>query len=532
MSDQIEHSLPNSDDAEQLCLGSILLDNEQIDLCMKYFGPEDLYSPFRRHIFAAMVELRQQGQVIDHVTIIENIKARDKNADNWLSGTEIVNLTFGLPYNVNLTEAAQTIKKHSISRQAIRLANHVTRDLVAGDVDPSEVIAHLEQQAMQLSTKLDLQRTEGSTGFIELAQISPVVQAQFEAYHRGEATGVQTGMHELDHILDGGGLQRKGTYVVGGREKSGKTSLALGWCGDIVISQHKSALIVTLEMSKEGIFKRLYSQYTGIPYYMFRPGFYDTNLDNPYTRAIQGLAEFSKFPFRVSDNLFTMESIYRHCAKAIELGHKPGNTPVGVIMLDYLQLIGMDDSRLSTVERVTRVSRWIKMLASDLDVPVIVMSSLNRTGLSDEGREPDVDNLRDSGSIAFDAEAVVFVHNPSYIPGKPYVQKQITDYILILSRQRNGPTARINMKLIGPYMQFITETDYNKYQSHKDGMPMSKGQQVLQEREVDDLWDTDDETRGGPNTTISDGDDDKNVTGRGSNDSWDWNDDVDDGWDE
>jgi replicative DNA helicase len=491
MTDELEKELPNSEESEQVCLGSIILDNSAMDTCVKFFGPEDLYNPWHRTIYKAMVTLYSNKQKIDPILILEEVKKGNPIGPE-LSVTQLVNLTMGVPHILNIEEYAKQIRTHSLSRQAIKLAGVVRRDLLAGDVDPAEVLGKLEQRAMALSTKLNIERNDGPNGFVRVVDLASTVEAQFHSYHKGESTGVLTGFYELDSILDGGGLQKKGSYVIGGREKSGKTSLALDMCEHITTKQHKGSLIVTLEMSKETMFKRLYSKYTGIPYYMFRPGFYDTNLDNPYTRAVEGLKEFAQFPFFIADNLFTMDEIYRHCAKLIELGYKEGQVEVGVIVLDYLQLIGIADTRVPTVERVTRVSRDIKRLASDLDVPVIVMSNLNRTRLSEEGQEPDTDNLRESGSIAFDAEAIMFVHNPSYIPGKPYEQKDITDYLLILSRQRNGPTGRFNMKLIGPYMQFMSETDYNK--SHGvDTLPPSQGQQHKKAKSLEDLWDDEDD---------------------------------------
>lgn len=523
----LENPLPSSDEAEQVCLGAVLLYNEILEQCTRHFGPEDLYSPFNRRVYEAMIELHQQGRKIDPITIMEVFKTKEDRADQYISITQIANLCMGLPYFSDVTEWALIIKKHSISRQALRLANNVTRDLLAGDVDPAEVIGKLEQRAMQLSTKLDSDRKDGTTGFITVKELVPVIEAQFEAYHRGESTGVPTGMIELDHILDGGGLQKKGTYVIGGREKSGKTSLALDWCYNISAIEGKTSLILTLEMSKETMLKRLYAKHTGIPYYRFRPGLYDSSMDNTYTRAMKGLPAFGNIPFKISDSLYVMEDIYRHCVKQVELGMKEGQKEVGVIMLDYLQLIGLADSRVPTLERVTKVSRQVKILASDLDVPVVVMSSLNRTRLSEEGQEPDTDNLRESGSIAFDAEAVLFVHNPSYVPGKPYEAKEITDYVLILNRQRNGPPARFPMKLIGSYMQFLTENDFNKSLGAGDAV-QSKGQMFLKEQEIHNAWDNDDQEVWEDRTTDT-GDDKANGNGK-TGSALDTGEPDDDGW--
>ena len=490
----LEKELPSNEDAENTCLGSIILDNEVIDICVKYFGPEDLYNPFSRAVYKAMLTLRQEQKPIDPITIGEELK-REGPIDSFGGVSRITQLTFGVPIISNIEEYAQAIKTHSLTRQAIRLCTNIQRDLLSDDVDPATIIGKLEQKAIHLSTALNVERKDDPIGFARVNDIVPSMREQFERYHRNEASGVKTGMDNLDTMLDGGGLQGKATYLIAGAEKSGKTSLALDWMEDIVTQQNKTALIVTLEMSKETLAKRLYSKHTGIPYYMFRPGFYDSPTDNVYTRAIEGLEKFSKYPFKITDNLFRMDAIARYCAKEVEQGFKEGNTPVGVILLDYLQLITPTGTHGNREQQVASVSRDIKLLSADLDVPIVVMSNMNRVGMA-EGQEPDTYNLRDSGSLAFDAEAVMFVHNPAYVPGKPYERQEITDMVLILARQRNGPTGRIPLKFIGPYMQFMTESQYAKsFGDPKTDkrIPESKGQLFERKAEIENLWDEDDD---------------------------------------
>lgn len=492
----LEKSLPSAEDAETACLGSIILDNECIDTCMKYFGPSDLYSPHNNRVYAAMIELRQSGKVIDPI-VIGDIMKRDGSLESFGGVSRITNLTMGVPhYSIeSLEEWAKKIRTHSLTRQAIRLCNNITRDLLSDDVDAEYAIGKLEQKAIHISTALNNERKDDPIGFTEVNAIIPTIRAQFERYNRGESTGVKTGMRELDDKLDGGGLQGKAAYLVAGAEKSGKTSLALDWLEDIVTQQNKTGLIVTLEMSKETLLKRLYSKHTGIPYYMFRPGFYDTAKDNVYTRAIEGLDAFGKFPFKITDNLFQMDAIARHVSKEVEMGFKDGNTPIGAVLIDYLQLITPSGSHGNREQQVASVSRGIKMLSNDLDVPIIVMSNMNRVGMA-EGQEPDTYNLRESGSLAYDAEAVMFVHDPAYVPGKAYVRPEVADMVLILSRQRNGPTGRIPLKFIGPYMQFMTEPQYLKAfgnQKVDQNVPSSKGQLFEKQAEIENLWEMDDD---------------------------------------
>jgi replicative DNA helicase len=287
-------------------------------------------------------------------------------------------------------------------------------------------------------------------------------------------------------MLDGGGLQPGGVYLCAGAEKSGKTSLALdmGYHGAVV--EGCTVPIVTAEMAKANLAKRLYSAHSGIPYFKFRPGLYDSETDKVYTRAVEGLDDFAKYPIIIADKLYGVGEISRHLRRVCEKAQKIGK-PVKFAIIDYLQLLIWDMGKASsTYERVSAISRQLKILAMELGIALIVMSSLNREGLG-EGQVPDAKNLRDSGTLAFDCEALLILWNPAYVPGKLYEPKPITDMLLIVSRQRNGPSGNIPVKFIGQYMQFMTLSQYTK--AFKTDEIQSRGQQIADEQELDTLWD-------------------------------------------
>lgn len=448
--------LPWNDQSEQVVLGLPLLDNTLMEYVVHDLEPKDFYIPWRGHVFRAMQSLYSMGRPIDPITIHEELK-RFKIADSISKGV-LGNLTSGLPLirDEFLQEHAKIVRDTSIARKAIRMLSARIRDLLSEEYDVETVIAEAEAKIVQLNTSYRKGPNNTEQGFAAVNDIVPSITEQFDNYNKGVQTGVKTGMRELDTMLDGGGLQSKATYLVSGIEKSGKTSLALGWGGNIAINQNKTVPIVTLEMSKETLTKRLYSQYSGIPYYMFRPGFHGEY----YEEARKGLIEFAKFPFQIADNLFHWSEIRRYCERMVESGIRGDIPEVGAFIFDYAQLITMDVDRVQKgQEETTAVSRHTKMLASDLDKPVILMSSLSRQGLT-EGQEPDTFNLRGSQALAYDAEAVMFIHDPAYKPGKAYVHQEITDMVLILNRQRNGPTGRIPLKRVGPCMKFLTEEEY------------------------------------------------------------------------
>lgn len=309
---------------------------------------------------------------------------------------------------------------------------------------------------------------------------------QFDNYKNNISSGVKTGMDKLDQMLDGGGLQEGGLYLVGASEKAGKTSLALQWGMEVAYNQGYEVDVVTTEMAKATLAKRLFSQYTGIPYSVFRPGFYGKF----YLKAMKDLIAFSEIPIRIGDRLRTVEVISNRLRRRVENGHRKGQRQVGLGIIDYMQLIELDNAtKKNRTDVVAEISRRFKLLATELGIPLVIMSSLNRLGMT-EGQRPDTFNLRDSGTLAFDAEAVFFLHNSLYVPGKKYVPQEITDIDLIVSRQRNGPTGDIPLKFIGPYMQFMTESQYAKYSVGEEQAQKPMGQRIIipSDKTLGDIW--------------------------------------------
>jgi replicative DNA helicase len=486
----LEKALPSNEDAEKVILGSIQLYNECGEYAFRSLVPLDFYNPFHRHVFQAMLDLWQLERQIDPITITEIMKLGGLDPMVFGGTTRITDLSMGLPHFSDISEYVDIVKSNSVRRSTIRLCNTITNEMLAGEDPVASVLELAESKLLTLNNRVHAEDVGNvDKGFWDIGDIVPTLEQQFKDYHAGIASGAATGMKELDEMLDGGGLQPGGIYVVAASEKTGKTSLALDWAYHAVTQQDLTVPIVTLEMSKENMAKRLYSAHAGIPYYMFRPGFYDSGTDKSYTRAIEGLTAFGKFPIKIADRLFGFTEIARNVRRVVEIGQKTGK-PVKYVIIDYLQLIGDDVTGKGTTreQEVSRISRNLKKLAADLGIAIVIMSSLNREGLK-EGAEPGPLNLRDSGAIAFDAEALMFLHNPAFIPGKPYEARQITDITFILSRQRNGPTGRFNLKFIGPYMQFMTEVQYRKFAQKKDEIPPSLGQDFVNEVAMDKLWD-------------------------------------------
>lgn len=491
-----DRPLPSSADTERHVIGAIQLDNDMMDVARDIIGHEDFYNPLNRKMFRAMEALHDEGQLIDPIHIAEKIKATEGVHPDSLGGVAtITQMTMGLSHfdRKTMTKHCQIVKKKSLARTTIKLCAQITAECLDEEEEIGNVLESAETRILAVVNDLNRGGQTGREGFYDLSEITPQMQAQFEAYNRGETNGVSTGMKEVDDKLDGGGLQKQGVYLVAASEKAGKTSLALDWTYNVSMVQGHRSLVSTGEMNRVTLAKRIYSAHTGIPFFMFRPGFSDSREYKAYSQAISGLKDFGKIPIKIAEDLTTMGKIERHFRRAVEQGHKPNQIPVELAVIDYLQLVELDgiENNGNRADVVSKISRRIKKLAASLDIPIVVMSSLNRLGLT-EGQRPDTFNLRESQQLAFDAEAVFFLHNPAYVPGKPYTPQEVTSIDLIIARQRNGPTGDIPLRFIGPYMQFMTETQYASHigDTSKDTtVPQSTGQKIKSEEDLSSLWD-------------------------------------------
>lgn len=459
-----DRPLPHNTEAEEGLIGVVLMSPNLLDYA-RDLEPSDFYHPFLREVWEAILQLDGEGLEIDHVNVLERVE------NEHITATFLLGLGVGVPPLVTIVKShVNIIKGHSIKRKLLFKIVKLERDILEGDTSAGTIVAEAESAILTLNDKLHV-KGEDSIGFRKLHTITDEMAEQFVNYHEGIATGVPTGMPEIDEMLDGGGLQKGAMYVLGASEKVGKTSLVLDWIDYTAKVTKKRALVATLEMAMIVMAKRLFSKHAGISYYRFRPGF----KGKEYERAFQELEDFGKVPIEIADNLFGLSQIALYARRAVEQGYKSGKPEdeVGLLFIDYLQLVEDDTGQTTTTREreIAKISRRLRKLSIELDIPIVVVSNLNREGLGAvinekkalEAVRPSTRNLRDSGAIGFDAEAVMFLHNPAYIPGRPYQPMPHTPIEFIMDRQRNGPTGTIPMMFIGEFMQFFTQSQYRAF---------------------------------------------------------------------
>jgi len=481
----LEQPLPNAEQQEKAVLGSVFINLEVLDKLEAKLVPAEFYHPLYRRVYETMLLMKERGKAIDPLTVTDNFREIGVNPESYGGIVTISDLTYGLPWvgDNAIDEYIAEIKKASILRRIITLTNSVQRDVLVGDDSAEIILRSAEEGILKLGANLKtvLHPDQSGPDYADLREIAKTLKTQFDNYRSGQATGIPTGMLEVDEALDGGGLQPSGLYVVGGKQKHGKTALVLGWAEHCAMILRKRVAVVNLEMSKETLSKRLFSAYTGISYSAFRPGFGSNGTENLYAKAIDALNSFADIPITIADKVFTLAHVRQFVIRVMAQAAK-NNEEFGFLVVDYLQLLQGGQGR-SKEEEISNISTGLKRIASELGIPIVALTNMNRAkfGTAEAGtaEEPDVDSFRYSGQIAFDAEAAFILHDPLRIQGKPYEQKAITDMVLIIPIQRNGPTARIPVKLIGRYMQFMTESEYKFHfgdTSEDKEVPETKGQ--------------------------------------------------------
>ena len=456
---QLTRPLPFSHESEQWVLGHAMLDAEFAEQIFSLITPDLFYNIFHKRMGHAIQTLLDTGTLCTPPAIYEQMRKLYPESNSKIS--DISNLLFGLTFirPGEIETHCRMITEKANLRKLIHAANSIVNAALDETEDYSSVMSESLNQIQVIAEEKNNGIRE--KGFESLATIADTLQDQLEVYRSGGTLSLPTGLDQLDAMLDSGGLQNKSLYYFAGSGKSGKTSLALDIIYQTATNKRGKSLVVTAEMTKETLAKRMFSAHTGIPFREFRPQMGQRF----YEKAVQEIKNFGQLSIDISDNLYTVEDIRRKFLSAVEKGLRSDNPEEKIVLgvIDYLQLITIRNAApKKRNDIVAEVSREMKLLSSEADIPIIAMSSLNRSGLA-EGMIPNILNLRDSGAPEYDAEAVMILHNPAYIPGKPYERQEITPINLILEVQRNGPTGTIPLMFVGPYMTFMTEKQYETY---------------------------------------------------------------------
>ena len=430
------HLPPQNIEAEQGVLGSILLENEVLHDVVPVLTVEDFYRDTHQVIYQAIRDLYDLGKAIDAITLADELIRRDQfraiGGDDTLA--QILN---SVPHAANARYYADIVRQKAIARQLIEAANEILREGYSNNYTAEQLLENAERRVFNIAED----QTKGDT--VELSQVVNLAMdriiARTESQH--PVTGVSTGYYELDDIT--GGLQPEQLIILAARPSMGKTAFALNICDHAAVTSKLPVLFVSLEMGQLELAERLLCARSRVDGHKLRTG---QNLGNrELTLLANGYGELRVSPLFIDDT--PARNMLQITANARRLKLRQN---LGMIVVDYIQLIDSEDSRDSRQEQIAKISRRLKTLARELKVPVIALSQLNRAVENREDRRPRMADLRESGAIEQDADMVLLLHRPEYYDAND--QPGIAE--LIIAKNRNGATGSIKLTFMKNITRF------------------------------------------------------------------------------
>jgi replicative DNA helicase len=429
---------PQNIEAEKACLGSMLLDREAIEIAVDILTGDDFYSSQHRMIFNAIVTLYGQATPVDSVTITEYLKSHGE-IEKAGGVLYISSLLDEVPTSANIEYYAKIVEQKSLLRKLISAASSIIAMGYEADTDAYEIIDEAEKQIFDVT---DRNLSRGYYSMNEIIKDSII--AIEKLYHRGDVyTGIPTGFKEFDDLTSG--FQKSEFIVIAARPSVGKTALALNIAQDISIRQRKNVAIFSLEMSKEALVQRMLCSEARIDSQRLRKGFLETDKWAPLTTAAGKLADANIF---IDETPAISDMQLRAKARRIQSRHG-----LDILFVDYLQLMTTLRRRNEgRTQEITEISRSLKALAREINIPIVALSQLSRAVESrGKDKRPILSDLRESGAIEQDADMVVFLYRDElYNPNTP--DKNIAE--IIIQKQRNGPTGSLKLRFSKEYTRF------------------------------------------------------------------------------
>ncbi len=434
----LERPLPNSSEAERAILGAILLDNALVNQAIELLKPEDFYVPSHRRIFLTMIALSERGSEINSILISEELR-RAGELESVGGLTFITNLTYGLPHFTNVAAYAKIVRDKSLLRQLVKASNKITSEALEEEDEAEIILDHAEQAIFALADE----RTRQGFSHVKPIADSILEKVQEMAGRSVMLTGLTTGFQEIDAMTSG--LQPSDLIIVAARPSMGKTSLCLTLAQNAAIQAQAVIGVFSLEMSKESLVMRMLCSEGRVDAHRFRSGFLAREEWGRLAQALGTLAEAKIF---IDDTPGI--SVLEMRAKARRLAAEQKR--LDLIIVDYLQLMSGSSRRTdSRQQEVSQISRELKGLAKELNVPLVALSQLSRAPEARTDHRPQLADLRESGAIEQDADVVAFIYREEQY-NRTEENAGIAE--IIIAKQRNGPTGMAKLAFLKEFTRF------------------------------------------------------------------------------
>ena len=434
----IKRVLPHSIEAEQAVIGAMLMDKEAILTSSEIISGEDFYQSAYGVMFEAIVEIYNEGKPVDLVTLQTRLKEKDVPPE--ISSLEFVrDLVTAVPTSANVKYYAEIVSEKAMLRRLIKLNEEIENMCYLGKEPMEAVLETTEKKVFELVQK----RNTGDFVPIKQVVLNALDKIEAASKNAGSVTGIPTGFLDLDYKT--AGLQNSDLILIAARPSMGKTAFVLNIAQHVAFKANKSVAIFSLEMSKEQLVNRLFALEAQVDAQSLRTG----NLkDSDWEKLIESAGIIGKSRLMIDDTPGISISELRSKCRKMKLEHG-----LDIIIIDYLQLMtgrvgGRSESRQ---QEISEISRALKGVARELNVPVVALSQLSRAVEQRPDHRPMMSDLRESGAIEQDADVVMFIYRDDYY-NKDTELKNVAE--IIIAKQRNGAIGTVNLTWLPQYTKF------------------------------------------------------------------------------
>ncbi|HEX5070313.1 MAG TPA: replicative DNA helicase [Vicinamibacterales bacterium] len=435
-----DRTLPHNLEAEKCVLGAILIDNPSFNQAAEVIDAADFFRDAHRRIFEKMVGLSERSQPIDPVTLKDEL-TRTGELEDVGGPAYVASLTDGVPRSANVEYYARIVKEKSTLRRLIQSATEVLGRAYDAEEDADDLLDEAERSIFQIAEH------RLRSGFVPLSQLVNTGYELIEKLqeHKGLVTGVPSGFVDLDEMTSG--FQKSDLVIVAARPSMGKTSLVLNMALHCATEAAKTVGIFSLEMSKEQLFMRMLTSEARVDAHRFRGGFLG---EQDYDRLVAAFARLHDAKVYIDDT--PSAGILEMRAKARRLKMEHG---LDMIIIDYLQLMQGRGRFENRQQELASISRSLKILAKELQVPILALSQLSRAPESRSDHRPQLSDLRESGALEQDADVVLFIFREDMyaVEGERAPESEGTAE-LIIGKQRNGPIGTVKLAFLKQYTRF------------------------------------------------------------------------------
>ena len=432
----IKRVLPHSVEAEQSVIGSMIMDRDAIMTASEVITSEDFYQSQYGVLFDAMLELYNEGKPVDLVTLQERL--REKDVPPEISSLEFVrDLLDAVPTSANVRHYATIVQEKSMLRKLIKVNEDIANTCYLAREKTEDILEETEKKIF------DLLQYRSTGDFVPIKQVvlNALDKIEKASKNKGTVTGIPTGFIDLDYKTSG--FQPSDLILIAARPSMGKTAFVLNVAPHMAFKEGKTVAIFSLEMSKEQLVNRLFSLESKVDSQALRTG----NLtDEDWAKLIEGAAVVGKSNLIIDDTPGISIAELRSKCRKFKLEHD-----LGIIIIDYLQLMSGGKHSESRQQEISEISRSLKAVARELNVPVVALSQLSRAVEQRPDHRPMLSDLRESGAIEQDADVVMFLYRDDYY-NKDTDKKNIAE--VIIAKQRNGPIGTVELVWLPNYTKF------------------------------------------------------------------------------